>query len=80
MGGHCLDKINSRHVFLTHQHSSYIYSKATGFVRMEDLIRYIYEHTCGLHDDNLVWAAGGLGEFRNSGVIRVLFSLNFDLD
>jgi len=65
MAGHCMVKINSTHVFLTHAQETYIYSKDTGFVKMQDMIRYRHEPTCGLHD-NLVWAAGGHNEKESS--------------
>jgi len=74
MWGHCMVKINSTHVFLTIHQESYLYSKDTGFVRMQDMIRYRYEHTCGLHD-NLVWAAGGLGNMAGTQESSEYFSL-----
>ena len=67
-------KINSTHVFLIDVQETYIYSKDTGFVKMQNMIRYRHEPTCGLHD-NLVWVAGGL-----IGVIRILLTGNFDMD
>ena len=39
------------------------------------MIRYRYEHTCGLHDDNLVWAAGGLGDRPGTQESSEYFSL-----
>ena len=67
---HCLLKLNSSHVFLSGgiskrlgklsspTNASYIYSRATGFVRQGDMGTERSSHGCALQGDK-VWVAGG---------------------
>jgi len=61
MNGHCLVKLNSSHVFLTGGGAaSYIYSRASGFIKLRDMSTWRYDHGCGLFGEQ-VWVGGGWG-------------------
>ena len=74
VSGHCLVKLNSSHVFLAGGYgdglkfsASYIYSRASGFIRQSDMAtpRAPWHHGCALHGDN-VWVALGDGSGKSS--------------
>ena len=79
--GHCMTRINRTHIFLVGgatSHSdrtaaAYIYSETTGWVQTESMRVSRYWHACGLHDDNLVFVAGGYGS--NTGYTTEYFDL-----
>merc|ERR1712098_902302 len=64
----CMAKINSTHIFLSggevygtykRNQESYIYSRATGFVQIANMIYPRIDHGCGLHDEKYIFVAGG---------------------